>query len=275
MQLEDGARLEPQVLAETVKSWAFAPPMDTPLKLTAVVPVFESVAILPPLTCPNATLPHVSDEGEAVMETAAAETPVPDRATVRGVELLPLVIDQEAVRVPEAEGVKVIFEEHVEEAPRVEPQVVDEVAKSEALAPEMEAELRVTVLEVVFETVIVSGPAGAPTFTLPKLRLPGDTATVPVLPPLPLPVPLPEGAGVITPHPDTEMAIAANATAVSRRERESNDSENKYREREAIMIDLDRGNYGALLGWRRTGRVMSQRIGGICRLGTRARGVRK
>jgi hypothetical protein len=70
----------------------------------------------------------------------------------------------------------------------LEPQVVEVMAKSEGLAPEIEPELRLTELEVPLVTVIVWDALLDPALTLPKERLLGEAVTVPeVLPPLPIP----------------------------------------------------------------------------------------
>lgn len=90
------------------------------------------------------------------MTDSVVEAPVPDNATERGVEELLLVMDQEAERVPEAVGAKMMVAVHVVDAARLAPQVV-EAEKSPALVPVMPAPLSVTEPDVPFVTVMVCG----------------------------------------------------------------------------------------------------------------------
>lgn len=121
---------------------------------------------------------QIRDVGEAATRPAAV-VPVPASGTVSGVAPLLSVIDHEALRPPEAEGLKVMLAEQLVDAARVEPQVVDETVKSEALVPPTVAALSVTALDVVLETVMDCGVADEPTVTLPRLRDPGEATTEP------------------------------------------------------------------------------------------------
>lgn len=104
-----------------------------------------------------------------------------------GFALALLVMDQEAVSVPERVGVKITEAVQLEDAARVEPQFEDAL-KSDALAPDIAPELRVTALEVELDTVAVCGVLDDPIVTLPKDKLVGDAETLPVDPPMPSPL---------------------------------------------------------------------------------------
>jgi hypothetical protein len=153
VQLEDAGTLVPQVLAETKKSAGSVPVMAVPLKLIADVPLLVSVAVFDPLVFPTATLPQVIDVGDTVVVPPEDVVPVPESATVW--EAPPAVMLQDAVSVPVAAGLKRMEAVQLADAPRDEPQVVDETAKSLALVPEIPAALRVTELVVPLVTVMV------------------------------------------------------------------------------------------------------------------------
>lgn len=73
------------------------------LTLTAAAPPLVNVAVFEPLVWPKGTLPQVMDEGETV--SAIEElAPVPDKATVSGIEELLLVMVQFAESAPDAVG---------------------------------------------------------------------------------------------------------------------------------------------------------------------------
>jgi hypothetical protein len=135
---------------------------------------------LAPEVLPKATLPQVSEEGDAVVVDPEDElTPVPESATFSGVALLLLVMLQAAVSLATREGVNVIEAVQVVDAARLAPQVVDVTVKSPALVPVIDAVLRVTELEVVLETVMVCEALLDPILTLPKDRLEGAAITLP------------------------------------------------------------------------------------------------
>jgi hypothetical protein len=93
-----------------------------------------------------------------------------------------------AFSAPEIVGEKATDAEQLAEAPRVEPQVVEVTEKSAALVPAMDPALRLTELEVPFETVMVCDALVDPVLMLPKDKLEGEAVTVVVeLPPLPIP----------------------------------------------------------------------------------------
>lgn len=80
-------------------------------------------------------------------------------------------------------GVKVTVAVQLADAPMLEPQVVEVIAKSPELEPESVPALRVRVLVVVFDTVIVCMVLLEPSLTVPKAMAEGDAAT-----PVPIPV---------------------------------------------------------------------------------------
>ena len=126
------------------------------------------------------------EEGETV--SAIEElAPVPDKATVRGVEELLLVMVQLAERAPDAVGLKTMLAVQLAEAARVDPQLVEETAKSEALVPVMPALLRLMELEEPFVTVMVCALLDEPVATLPNDKVVGARVTLPDDPPVPTP----------------------------------------------------------------------------------------
>lgn len=106
---------------------------------------------------------------------------------MRGFELALLVMDQEAVSVPEMEGVKVTEAVQLDDAARLEPQF-EEALKSAALVPEIAPELRVTELEVLLDTLMECAVLDDPIVMLPNDKLVGVTETLPLEPPAPSPV---------------------------------------------------------------------------------------
>lgn len=153
--------------------------------LISMAPVLEfvSVAVFGPPALPTATLAQLIEDGETVAEVAVVELPVPAKATDSVAE--PSLMVHVAERAPEAVGLKTRFSVQLAEAARVEPQVVEETAKSPALGPEMAAPLSVTELDVLL--VIVTGCAllVPPTLMLPKDKLDGDAVTLPDATPTP------------------------------------------------------------------------------------------
>lgn len=127
------------------------------------------------------------EEGEAVSVMPEEFTPEPESATESGVGELPMVRVQAAARAPAAVGSKRTLAVQLADAARVDPQLVEEMAKSPELAPEMTEALMVTELEVLLVTVMICDALLEPRLTLPKFRLVGDAATVPEEPPAPSP----------------------------------------------------------------------------------------
>ena len=117
------------------------------LMLISAPPVFVRVATLGPPAFPTATWPQVIEVGETPADPPL-DAPEPPRATESAVPELLLEMVQEAARAPAAVGVKTTFAVQLAEAARLDPQVVEETAKSPAFVPEIPAPLSVTVAEV-------------------------------------------------------------------------------------------------------------------------------
>lgn len=156
-----------------------------PTLLISIVPVLElvSVAVFGPPALPTATLPQLTEEGETVAEVAAAASPLPDNATESVPELSTMV--HVAERAPEAVGLKTRFSVQLAEAARIEPQVVEETAKSPAFVPEMAAPLRVTEPDVLFVREMDCALLVPPMLMLPKDKLDGNAVTLPEATPRP------------------------------------------------------------------------------------------
>lgn len=166
------------------KSPELAPVKAMLLMLMGLPPVLARVAVLGPPACPTATWPQVMDVGEALADPAL-ETPEPERATESGPE--PSLTAHVAPRAPVAVGLKKTFAVQLAEAPRLDPQVVEETAKSAAFVPEIPAPLRATEAEVPLVTVIVCEALLPPMPTLPKDKLEGVAVVVPDEPLTPIP----------------------------------------------------------------------------------------
>lgn len=120
----------------------------------ALLPLLVSVTVFAAPVLPNATLPHVSEVGDALAVPPVDVVPVPESATMSAVELEELLIVQDAVMLPVAAGLNETEAVQLAEAASEEPQVVVEV-KSAVSVPVIPAPLSVTVLEVPFLTVTV------------------------------------------------------------------------------------------------------------------------
>lgn len=122
VQLEDAARLEPQVFDWTEKSLASVPVKAILLMLTEVVPELVSVTVFAPLVFPTATAPQVRDVGDGTTLPVPPALPVPESDTDRVVE--PLVIVHVALSEPVVLGLKTIAAVQVADAARLAPQFV-------------------------------------------------------------------------------------------------------------------------------------------------------
>lgn len=155
---------------------------------TAELPELVRVAVFCPPALPTATLDQLIDAGETVtFPDEPLLLPAPESETESEVE--PLVMVHVALSEPVVPGLKTMAAVQLAEAPRLEPQVVEEMEKSAALVPVIEPVLRVAELEVELVIVMVCDALLEPLLTVPKLRLVGVALTVPELEP---PVPVPE-----------------------------------------------------------------------------------
>ncbi|MGC1424441.1 MAG: hypothetical protein WA815_18950 [Terracidiphilus sp.] len=111
----------------------------------------------------------------------------PERAAVCGLFPAESVNTRLAVRVPEAEGVKVMVAEQLDEAIKVEPHVLLVIAKSDASAPAIAMRLIVIGEVPLLLNVTDFEELVEPTATFAKVTLAGDTDTLPVLEPVAVP----------------------------------------------------------------------------------------
>lgn len=86
LQLADAARMDAQVLLESLKSAALVPVTVTAVTLMEVVPVFVRVTDFLPPTPPTGTNAQLRLDG-AIVAPVVGAVPVPERARVCG--LLP------------------------------------------------------------------------------------------------------------------------------------------------------------------------------------------
>jgi len=112
----------------------------------------------------------------------------PERAAVCGLLPAESVNTRVAVRTPEAEGVKVMVTEQLEDAIKVAPHVLLVIAKSEELAPVIAIPVMLRTDVPPLLSVTDLGELVDPIATLEKVTLPGDTDTLPA----PESVPIPE-----------------------------------------------------------------------------------
>jgi hypothetical protein len=112
----------------------------------------------------------------------------PERAAVCGLLPAESVNTRVAVRTPEAEGVKVMVTEQLEDAIKVAPHVLLVIAKSEELAPVIAIPVMLRTDVPPLLSVTDLGELVDPIATLAKVTLPGDTDTLPA----PESVPIPE-----------------------------------------------------------------------------------
>lgn len=153
VQVEEAARLMPQLFWLIAKSAALVPANLMLLMLTAELPVLVRVTDFAPLVLPTATGPHVTEVGEAETLPVGLAEPVPEREVESAVEFS--VMLNVAERAPVAAGEKTTAAVQLEDAARLVPQVVVETEKSPGSVPEKDGALRVTDVDVVFEIVMV------------------------------------------------------------------------------------------------------------------------
>lgn len=92
-----------------------------------------------------------------------------------------------APRVPAAEGVNATLTEQLAEAARLEPQVVETIAKSPEFVPVMEVPEMVMELAVAFDRVADIALMVEPMSTEPKDRVAGEVVTDPEVEAVPVP----------------------------------------------------------------------------------------
>ena len=176
LQLLDPDRLDPQVLLAIEKSPGSVPAIATLLIEIAVVPSLCSVTDWTALADPRFIAPKESACGVTV-NVLIFPVAVPERDTLCD-ELDPESLKvRVASRFPAASGVKVIVAVQLEEAARVAPHVLLEIAKSPALVPEIPMLLIASGESPMFLSVTALGVPVEPTVTLLHTRLLGSMRT--------------------------------------------------------------------------------------------------
>ena len=171
VQLADAASVEVQVVEETEKSVGSE---STPvLSVTELAVVLVTLMVWAVLVDPTYVLLNVKLLGAA--DTTPA--PFPVRLTASGVELALEVTLQEPESVPAFEGAKATLAVQLADAASVEPQVVEEIEKSDG--SESTPALSVTELAVLLVTVMAWAVLVDPTFVLLNVKLPGVADTTP------------------------------------------------------------------------------------------------
>jgi len=185
VQLAEGARLAPQVLAEIAKSPALAPDIAMLFRLMGSDGPLVSVTVRGALAVCGAVGGNTRLDGETLALATAA---VPVKATVRGLPAESVIVSV-AVRVPAAEGVNETEMLQLEEGAKLAPQVLPEIAKSPAFAPEMAILFTLNATVPPFVNVTVCGALVEPTASSEKDRLVGTTLALSM-------APIPESATV-------------------------------------------------------------------------------
>ena len=153
LQLAPAVR-KPEQDVVPLKSPASAPVIETAPMVSAPVPVFVSVTDWAAPAVPTVSVPNARDVALSEATGVPVFTPVPVRATDWGEPVALSVNVSLAVRAAAAAGLKVTETLQLAAAARDRGQV-DVPAKSAALAPVNEIELRVTAAVPLFATVTV------------------------------------------------------------------------------------------------------------------------
>jgi hypothetical protein len=136
----------------------------------------------------NCSVPFTNTVGlVGAMERTDATLADPDRDAVCGLLPAESVNTRLAVRVPATDGVKVMVTEQLDEAIKVDPQVLLEIAKSDAFVPVMAILLMEMADVPVLLNVTDFGELVEPIATFANVTLVGDTDTPPVLDPVAVP----------------------------------------------------------------------------------------
>lgn len=175
VQLEDAARLDPQVLLEMTKSPGSAPVTAMLLRVIAELAPLLSVAVCAELDEPTFTDPKDSEVGLMVTDPLAPPDANPDNPTVCGVGLAESLKFKVAVRVPLVFGAKVMFAVQLAFAARDGPQVFEKMLKSAGFAPESVTLVIVIALPLLLASVTIFCAPMPPTLTDAQLRLVGET----------------------------------------------------------------------------------------------------
>lgn len=176
VQLEEGARVDPQLEPERTKSDAFVPVMEALMPEIAAAPLLARVTVCIGLVEPRFVALKESDEGLTVAELCAT-VPVPERETVSGDWPELSVNIRLAWRVPAAVGAKTKVAVQLEPPARVAPQVLLAIRKSPASGPERAMLLILIAAEPPLVSCTVCDAAFEPTGTFCHDTLEGLTNT--------------------------------------------------------------------------------------------------
>jgi hypothetical protein len=176
VQLDEAARLLPQVLLEIEKSPAFVPEIAMLLIVIDEVCPLDKVADFAALVVPVVTLPNTIDVG--LTETVPlVEVPRPVSATVCGLPVPESLKFNVALREPAAVGAKVIFTVQLEDAASDVPQVLLNILKSPEFEPVIVMLLIVIAAVFVLERVTTFCAPVLPSATEAQLTVVGDGVT--------------------------------------------------------------------------------------------------
>jgi hypothetical protein len=182
LQLDEGARVAPQVLLAIAKSPALAPEMAMLFTVNAAVPPLVNVTVCGELVEPTACRAKDRLVGFTL---AVSMAPVPESATVCGLVLAPSVKIRLATRAPNADGVNAMPTVQLAAGARLVPHVLLEMAKSAALAPVTETLLIAIAEAPLFCSVAVCGAVVVPRLTMPKESEDGPAVALIAAAPLP------------------------------------------------------------------------------------------
>ena len=175
VQLDEGARLAPQVLLAMAKSPGFAPEKARSVIVIALAPLLVSVRDWGVLVDPAAVAEKVRLPGA---NTALVSEPVPDNPTVWGLFPAASVNVRVAARDPLALGVNVMLTVQVAEPARLVPQVLAEMAKSPGFAPDSATLLIAMAVAPPLVRVTDWAARVVPTVVAAKMRLVGETVAL-------------------------------------------------------------------------------------------------
>lgn len=170
-----------------VKSPALAPLMDLPVIAMADEPLFLRETMRELLVWPTTMLPKPTFDGLAVAVPTVRLAPTPERATVWGLFAALSLKLRVAVRVPVAVGAKAMLTVQLDEAARVEPQVLESCTKSAGSAPSIVTPEISIEFALPFISATVIPELVVPVLVCGKLSLVGETVTSPDVDGVPVP----------------------------------------------------------------------------------------
>jgi hypothetical protein len=178
----DGIVAPVQLSDDFTNSAALVPLIVTLDTVRSDVPLLVSVTVTGDEDEPTITVPWLTLVGEMV--PAGVPPPVPDSATV-GLPALVVTVTV-AERAPSAPGVNDTLKVQLDPAATLVPeQLSSDFVKSAEFVPLIATLVTDSAAVPVFDTVTVCAALVAPTVTVPKLMLVGETLTAGVPPPLP------------------------------------------------------------------------------------------